>query len=128
MWSGHIVSKVIYENILTNLNCCLDFLIFDSFHYEQPEVKHLNELIVLLQTDIATIQVGTTRELNNMLSGQYGRAGSIDIEHVDTNRDGKPESIDINLDIQGVDPTSIKSVVIVQSVSYGIRVSKDHLH
>ena len=57
----------------------VDFWVVDTFHYEQPDVTHLNELVAIVQTDTETIQVGTTKELNTLLSGTHGSAGSIDI-------------------------------------------------
>lgn len=37
------------------------------------------------------------------------------------NYDGTSEAIKVHVNIAGVDPTSIKTVVVIQTVSYGIK-------
>jgi hypothetical protein len=77
-------------------------------------VTHLNELILILQTDTDTITVGTTSDLSKQLNGESGRAGSIDVSHLDENMDGRPEAILVNIDVpSSLDPTFIRSVVVI---------------
>lgn len=98
-----------------------NFWITDNFHYEQPEVTHLNEFLVVIQTQTETLKASTNEDLNMVLQGTQGRAGSIDIVHVDDNQDGRPEAINVNLQLAGLDASLIRTVVILQTVSYGIR-------
>ena len=58
----------------------VDFWIRDSFHYEQPIVTHMNELVVIAYTESETFQAGTTKDLNELFSGSNGKAGIIDIK------------------------------------------------
>ena len=96
----------------------------DTFHYEQPQVTHLNEMILVVYTNEETYYVGSTNELNKLLSDSRSIAGKIDIQTEDFNNDGKAEEITVNIDLTGVNPADVKSVVVLQSVSYGISVSK----
>ena len=59
----------------------------------------MNELIVITQTKTRTFHAGTTKEINSLLSGQSGKAGVIDIQQIDENKDGISEAIEVNLDI-----------------------------
>ena len=95
----------------------------DTFHYEQPQVTHLNEMILVVYTNEETYYVGSTNELNKLLSDSRSIAGKIDIQTEDFNNDGKAEEITVNIDLTGVNPADVKSVVVLQSVSYGISVS-----
>lgn len=47
----------------------------------------------------------------------------IDIQTEDPNNDGRAEEIIVNIGLQGVAPSDVKSVVIIQSINYGISVS-----
>ena len=102
------------------LFCALDFWVVDTFNYEQPSVTHLNEMVVVVYTDSQTFHAGTTNELNNLLSNDKGIAGNIDIQTVDSNNDGRAEEINVNIGLSGVSPKDVKSVVILQSLNYGI--------
>ena len=102
----------------------IDFWVTTTFHYEQPQVTHLNEMVVIVYTDAETFHAGTTHELNTLLSNSRGVAGAIDIEAVDENNDGRTEEITVNIGLTGVQPADIKSVVVVQSINYGIEVGK----
>ena len=106
-----------------NIHHIVDFWIRDSFHYEQPIVTHMNELVVIAYTETETFQAGTTKDLNELFSGSNGKAGVIDIQTPDYNKDGRPEEINVDIALTGVNPSEIKSVVILQTVSYGLRVS-----
>ena len=80
----------------------------------------MNELIVIAYTEDETFQVGSTKGLNDLVSSNNSKAGVIDISPVDHSRDGKPEEIDVNIGLVGTDPADIKSVVVMQTVSYSI--------
>ena len=67
-----------FKSFLT-LITCLDFWVMDTFHYEQPSVTHLNEMVVIVYTDQETYHAGTTNELNKLLSNSKGVAGMIDV-------------------------------------------------
>ena len=82
----------------------------------------MNELVVIAYTNEETFQAGTTRDLNGIVVGTSGKAVAIDIETPDHNKDGRPEEINVDISLSGVDPAEIKSVVILQSLDYGIRV------
>ena len=47
----------------------------------------------------------------------------INIDTQDDNNDGKAEEINVNIGLTGIDPNEVKSVVILQSINYGISVS-----
>jgi len=100
----------------------LDFWMVDTFHYENPHVTHLNEMVVIVYTNQQTYYAGTTNQLNKLLSDNRSIAGSIDIQTTDTNQDGRSEQITVNVGLTGVRPADIKSVVFVQSFSYEIQV------
>ena len=44
----------------------------------------------------------------------------IDVQTKDDNNDGLNEEITVNIGLTGVQPADVKSVVILQSISYGI--------
>jgi len=77
-------------------------------------------MVVVVYTDSQTYHAGTTNELNTLLSNDRGVAGNIDIQTVDTNLDGKAEEIKVNIGLTGVSPNEVKSVVILQSLNYGV--------
>ena len=83
----------------------------------------MNELVVIAYTADETFQAGTTKDLNELYSGSKGKAGVIDIQTPDLNKDGRPEEINVDISLTGVNPSEIKSVVILQTLSYSIRVS-----
>mmetsp|Transcript_45126 Transcript_45126/g.59827 ORF Transcript_45126/g.59827 Transcript_45126/m.59827 type:complete len:215 (+) Transcript_45126:35-679(+) len=97
-----------------------NFWVVDTFHYEQPQVNHLNEMIVIVYTSEETYYAGTTNELNKLLSESRSIAGSIDIQTEDHNNDGRAEEINVNIGLTGVKPADVKSVIVVQSISYEI--------
>lgn len=97
-----------------------NFWVLDTFHYEQPKVTHLNELVVIVYTDDQTYHAGSTNELNKLLSNSRNVAGMINIDTKDVNNDGKAEEITVNIGLTGISPNEVKSVVILQSVNYGI--------
>jgi len=45
----------------------LDFWMTETTYTEQPNVRHLNEMLVLLYTENQTYTFGTTENLNEML-------------------------------------------------------------
>jgi len=45
-----------------------NFWVQESFYYEQPEVKSLNEVIIMLNTDKGTYSFGSTSQLNQILT------------------------------------------------------------
>ena len=102
------------------LFCALDFWVADTFIYEQPSVTHLNEMVVVVYTDTETYHAGTTNELNNLLSNDKGVAGNIDIQTFDSNNDGKAEEITVHIGLSGVSPQDVKSVIVLQSLNYGV--------
>ncbi len=57
----------------------LDFWVVETFHFEQPQVTHLNEMIVIVYTDEQTYYAGTTNELTKLLSESRNVASSIDV-------------------------------------------------
>ena len=77
-------------------------------------------MVVIVYTDQETYHAGTTNELNKLLSNSKGVAGMIDIQTSDDNNDGLNEEITVNIGLTGVQPADVKSVVILQSISYGI--------
>lgn len=105
------------------LSTCLDFWILDHFVYEQPKVTHMNEMVLIVYTNEETFYAGTTNELNKLLSENRAVAGSIDIQQDDYNNDGKSEEIIVNVELTGVDPSEVKSVIVLQSLNYEIEVS-----
>lgn len=83
----------------------------------------MNELIVVVYTDEETYHAGSTNQLNQLLGNDQGVTGMIDIQTEDPNNDGRAEEIIVNIGLQGVSPSDVKSVVIIQSINYGISVS-----
>ena len=75
---------------------------------------------MIVYTDNQTYHAGTTNELNTLLSNSKGVAGNIDIQTIDSNNDGKAEEISVNIGLTGVSPQEVKSVVILQSINYGV--------
>ena len=51
--------------------------------------------------------------LNELVSGTTGKAGVIDIQTPDFNKDGRPEEINVDIALTGVNPADVKSVVIL---------------
>lgn len=50
----------------------LDYWVDTKVFYEQPKVKHLNELMVYVYTDEGVFSFGSTKALNDMVEGtQY---------------------------------------------------------
>ena len=90
-----------------------DFWVVDTFHYEQPQVTHLNEMIVIVYTNDETYYAGTTNELNKLLSESRSVAGSLDIQTEDFNNDGVAEKLTVNIGLTGVRPAEVKSVIVV---------------
>lgn len=96
----------------------------ETTFFEQPTISHLNELLVMLYTDDATHSFGTTSDLNQLVDSHKHKAGVISIEKVDTNGDKKAEQILVSISFNNIDPAAIKSIVIVQSLSYAIQVRR----
>ena len=46
--------------------------------------------------------------------------GNIDIQTIDSNNDGKAEELKVNIGLTGISPHEVKSLVILQSINYGI--------
>ena len=80
-------------------------------------------MIVVVYTDERTYHTGTTAELNQLFGNDEGVAGIIDIKSFDENNDGKAEEINVNIGLTGVSPQDVKSIVVIQSIKYGISVS-----
>ena len=68
---------------------------------------------MIAYTQDETFQAGTTKDLNELMSGTKGKAGVIDIQSIDLNKDGKPEEINVDITLTGVNPADVKSVVIL---------------
>ena len=95
----------------------------DTFTYEKPTVTHLNEMVIIVYTDDQTYQLGTTSKLNEMLSDNHGVSSVIEIENFDENNDGRPEELNVHIGLAGIRPEEVKSVIILQSINFGIEVS-----
>ena len=80
-------------------------------------------MVVIVYTDDQTYHAGTTDELNKLLSNSRNVAGMINIDSTDDNNDGKAEELRVNIGLTGIDPNEVKSIVILQSINYGINVS-----
>ena len=80
-------------------------------------------MVVIVDTDDQTYHAGTTDELNKLLSNSRNVAGMINIDSTDDNNDGKAEELRVNIGLTGIDPNEVKSIVILQSINYGINVS-----
>lgn len=83
----------------------------------------MNELLVILYTEQATHSFGTTADLNFLVDSHQHKVGSVTIQNKDHNADGKAEQVQVSLSFKNIDPTAIKSVVIIQSLAYAIAVS-----
>lgn len=83
----------------------------------------MNELLVMLYTDQATHSFGTTAELNYLVDSHKHKAGVISIENKDFDGDHKSDQVIVNLGFNNIDPSAIRSVVVVQSLNYHIHVS-----
>jgi hypothetical protein len=59
-------------------------------------------------------------DITQIMSGESSIASSFDIQEVDTNKDGKAESIQVSIELQRINPKSIRSVLIAQTLKYGI--------
>lgn len=106
----------------------IDFWILETFHFEQPQVTHLNEMVVIVYTDEQTYYAGTTNELTKLLSESRNVASSINVQAEDYNNDGLSEEISVNIGLSGVNPEDVKSVVVVQTLNYAINVTSSSLH
>ena len=117
---AHFFQPIVQSLIAFFTPVVADFWIIETFYYEQPNVTHMNEMIVIVYTDEKTYHTGTTDELNKLLSNSDGVNGIIDIQTDDHNNDGLAEEITVNIGLTGVTPSEIKSVVLLQSFNYGI--------
>ena len=117
---AHLFQSIVQSLIAFFTPVVADFWIIETFYYEQPNVTHMNEMIVIVYTDEKTYHTGTTDELNKLLSNSDGVNGIIDIQTDDHNNDGLAEEITVNIGLTGVTPSEIKSVVLLQSFNYGI--------
>ena len=117
---AHLFQSIVQSLIAFFTSVVADFWIIETFYYEQPNVTHMNEMIVIVYTDEKTYHTGTTDELNKLLSNSDGVNGIIDIQTDDHNNDGLAEEITVNIGLTGVTPSEIKSVVLLQSFNYGI--------
>ena len=80
-------------------------------------------MVVIVYTDEQTYYAGTTNELTKLLSESRNVASSINVQAEDYNNDGLSEEISVNIGLSGVNPEDVKSVVVVQTLNYGINVS-----
>ena len=48
---------------------CVDYFEWTSSYYEQPSIMHLNEFLIYLQTDTQVYGIGSTKGLNDFMSG-----------------------------------------------------------
>ena len=78
---------------------------------------------MIVYTDEQTYYAGTTNELTKLLSESRNVASSINVQAEDYNNDGLSEEISVNIGLSGVNPEDVKSVVVVQTLNYGINVS-----
>lgn len=85
-------------------------------------------MVVIVYTDEQTYYAGTTNELTKLLSESRNVASSINVQAEDYNNDGLSEEISVNIGLSGVNPEDVKSVVVVQTLNYGINVSSFHFH
>lgn len=109
-----------HSKCLSN-NCAnSDFWITDSFVYEQPNVTHLNEMIVVVYTTDRTYSFGTTSELNELLGTAQSLSPVVEITPFDTSNDGRTDQINVDIFLKNIVPSEIKSVCIVQSLRYGL--------
>lgn len=108
------------------INFPADFWVLETFYYEQPSINHLNELLVILYTEKATHSFGTTADLNFLVDSHQHKAGVISVQNKDVNGDSKADQIEVKLSFNDIEPSAIKSIVIIQSLSYAISVRFFH--
>ena len=81
-------------------------------------------MLVILYTEQATHSFGTTSDLNLLVDSHKHKVGSIAINNKEMDFDSKAESIVVDISFNDVKGEDIKSMVIVQSLSYTINVSR----
>lgn len=89
--------------------------------YEQPHVRHLNEVFVALYTAEQTYTFGSTEDLNRLLGTKSSQTPTIEISAKDSNRDGKDEEITLSINVAGIEPKDVKQVLVLQSVSFHLQ-------
>ena len=78
-----------------------DYWIDTMQYFEQPQVKHLNELIVYMYTDDGAYTFGSTKNLNNLIQGSTEDSSTLSpqftILNHDVNNDGKVDQLEIKI-------------------------------
>jgi len=92
-------------------------------YFEQPQIKHLNELIVYMYTDDGAYTFGSTKNLNDLIMGSTEDSSSLSpqfsVLNHDVNNDGKPDQLEINIKFNA-DGSKIRNIALLQTVIYSI--------
>lgn len=92
-------------------------------YFEQPNVRHLNEILVFLQTDSQVYTFASTKSLNDLIDGSSEVATVLAPEFMilnhDENSDGKADQVEVKITMK-TDGAAIRNIAILQSVVYSI--------
>ena len=85
-------------------------------YFEQPQIKHLNELIVYMYTDDGAYTFGSTKNLNDLIMGSTEDSSSLSpqfsVLNHDVNNDGKPDQLEINIKFNA-DGSKIRNIALL---------------
>jgi len=92
-------------------------------YFEQPSVRHMNELMVFMYTDDGAFTFGSTKNLNDLIVGSSEDASALSPQFTvlnhDVNQDGKADQLEINIKFN-TDGSKIRNIAVLQTVVYCI--------
>ena len=94
----------------------LDYWIDTITYYEQPNIKHLNEIMVYMYTDDGVFSFGSTKNLNDLFDGSFEESTKISpqftVLNQDTNKDGIADQIELKFTVN-TDGSKIRNIAII---------------
>ena len=101
-----------------------NFWVDTATYFEQPSIKHLNELLVFVYTDRQVYAIASTQSLNDLIENSNEKssklAPSFKFLNNDINSDGKVDSIDVQVSFNS-NGEAIRNIIVMQSVVYSIK-------
>jgi hypothetical protein len=116
----YVFALVLPIYFITNTH---NYWVNTAMYFEQPSVKHMNEILVFVQTDEKVYTFASTKSLNNLVDGSSENAAEISPEfqflNHDSNHDGNIDQLEVKISMN-TDGAKVRNVAILQTVVYSL--------
>eukprot|EP00347_Sterkiella_histriomuscorum_P022943 403336555 len=106
-----------------------NFWVRRSTYYEQPNINHLNEALVIFQTTTGTQYASVNKKIIDLYTSNAASSSFsvilqyilnyLQVQNFDQNDDGLTDRIMLRVE-SNIDPSTIRSIMIIQQFSYQI--------